>query len=214
MVHELGHVFGLSHTKQRGALQIFSEINVMASVFIESIMNRRTSPLFKTDLVVNPVFNVRYRPSDPPAWHCGSSHNRGYKLKEFFGVDNSWKCFGVKIMAEDLAVFASNDPSDPAQSRVIGRANLSNNTQSFGLVDDAIHFWLPPEQKMFPPGSRVHTPSYYIHEGVALYQTVSGQIQRQMSYSIDPRKSAPLGDDLKIGGILNGKLYIDLVEGI
>jgi methylglyoxal synthase len=79
-------------------------------------------------------------------------------------------------------------------------------------VDDAMHFWLPPEQKIFPQGSMVHTPSFYVYDEVATYQTVSGQIQRQMSLSLDPRKSSPLRDDLKIGGVLNGKLYIDLLN--
>lgn len=208
MVHELGHVFGLSHTKQKMKYFDDYQMNVMSTFFIETIMNGPSSRWYKVSSRANPVFSVRYRRNDPPAWHCGGSHNYGKKLKEFFGVDSSWKCFGIKVMAKDLAVFATNLES--SQSVLIGSATIASQTS--GLVDDAMHFWLPPEQTVFPKGSMVHTPSFYVYDEVATYQTVSGQIQRQMSLSLDPRKSSPLRDDLKIGGVLNGKLYIDLLN--
>ena len=212
MVHELGHVFGLSHTKQKMTYFDDYGMNVMSASFIETIMNGPSANWYKLSTHANPVFSLHYRLNESPAWICGGTNHYAEKLREFFGVDSSWKCFGIKVMAKDLAVFATNFES--SQDVLIGSATIGSQTS--GLVDDAMHFWLPPEQKIFNEpilGSRVHTPSFYVYDGVTTYQTVSGQIRRQMSYSLDPRKSSPLRDELKIGGILNGKLYIDLLNG-
>jgi hypothetical protein len=85
----------------------------------------------------------------------------------------------------------------------------------YGVWDSgSLTVFLPPEQRVFPNARKVHTPSYYVTDVVATYKNVAGDIERQMSYTLDPRATDPLQDDLKIGGVLDGKLYVNFKEGI
>jgi hypothetical protein len=107
------------------------------------------------------------------------------------------------------------DPSSPEILVGTARINTTNGRdQSFTLVTNAMHVFLPPEQRVFPNTRKVHTPSYYVTDVVATYKNVAGDIERQMSYTLDPRATDPLQDDLKIGGVLDGKLYVNLVENL
>lgn len=213
LVHELGHVFGLRHTTQRGEAG-----NVMAGDFIETIMAAGTARAFALDRVVNSVFRIRSRNTDIPTMECRLGPVPYLDaLKEFFGIDPSWKCFGTKIVDDGLEIYAKpgRDASEPEVLIGTARVNKPNGEeQSFTLVTDALHFWLPSEQLVFPGARRVYTPSYYVADSVATYRSVSGSVVRQMSFTLDPTKHDPLQDDLKIGGSLGDKLYINLKEGI
>ena len=203
LVHELGHVFGFGHSRQMGEKR-----NVMAHDFIEVMMRKEGAKQYKVDFQMNHVLKNRPRDGEIPV-DC-NSYDYMQPMRKFFGYDRNWNCYGFKLVDQGLEIHAG--PSG-GEVRKIGTAHFTSS--SFTLIRDAIHFWLPKEQKIFTPSPfRVHTPGHYIEETVAIYRSADGSVTRQMSITLDPTKDSPMNDDLKIGGVLEGKLFVNFLEGI
>jgi hypothetical protein len=207
VVHELSHVFGIPHSNNRGA-----EGNVTAYDFVDNILKKFNAWRFKTNLIVNPVFRAPNDFVSGPNYCRTSPADLYYLLKDFLGASRD-KCLEIKVSESGIKTFESvNGRLKPIGEAIVDR----KKRKSFTLISNAIHFWLPKEQTVFDNlvNGRINTPGYYRDQATATYRTYNGLIERQVTVAFDPTTNSPLGDDFKLGGIYQGKLYYNLVEGI
>lgn len=208
LVHELGHVFGVQHSRQTGGG------HVMAEDFIEHVTHVDMSSRYTYGFLANDVFKVRARSGYSMDCRTDPMNNLIH-LRKFFGFPVGGKCFGFQITANGIEVYTRFN----GQDLHVGTA-LKVKDKGFGLLRDAIHFWLPPEhaklpseQRLFDGKTHISTTPHWIEDEVAVYKDDTGTIERQMTYTLDPRNDSPRHDNLKIGGFMDGKLYVNLIEG-
>ncbi len=206
LIHELGHVFGLSHSVKSG------KASVMSDSFVEkTVSNSQNSPdLSNDELWPGPFFTVRPSFYSSYGMACGAKDSRFEVKRKFFGIDPSWPaCFGVKLGNKEIKIYGMKNIND-SQKTLIGTARFEN---SVGQIKDAIGLFLPVGQEVFA-NSPALVPGFNIEDQKAIYNSADHQIERKMFLTLDPTKNDPLGDDLKIGGIMDDLLYINLIEGL
>lgn len=205
LVHELGHVFGMQHTTQRAETK-----HVMAFDFVETILSKESAPRFVRDLNVAPIFQASHHPVGDGLVFCPGNSQRSRILRRFFGVPESEGCIEWTYAGGRFKVFVLR-----GLERVLWGESRSGDGLIFSLLSSAMNFWLPKEQTVFPANTKyVKTPSYYVTDGTSEYRSLDGATVRQMSFSFDPRADTSSGISVKFGGIMDGKLYANLIEGI
>lgn len=206
-IHELGHVFGLPHNAENP-----ENLQIMSHRFVEHILRRDKASGFPRDLSPKQIFKIRPKEGDFTNIVCSDNYRSRYlqKAKEFFGVNQAWRCFGTKLTNAGLEIWASESARTIFTPTQIGTLK---EVESFTLVTNAMIFWLPPEQTVFPHATRVNTPSYNVADISGKYISMDGITKRMLGMTIDPRKGDPLFDDLKISGELNERFYANLIEG-
>ena len=128
-------------------------------------------------------------------------------MAKFFDLPADSNCYSLKYVDKELQVWASADIH--SEMLHIGTARFEGKDAM--SVEPVVTLWLPDQQSVYPPNpnrhGRVLYGSFIQHSHrKGLYKTVSGQIERQISMI-----QSPSFDRNKIGGILDGKLLIDIL---
>lgn len=232
LIHELGHLFGVSHQK---------ELHIMMEDFLETLLafNSRQwvaeiwRNIERADLK-NEIFLFKYEPIalsgllcasvilEPPKGPITTPHfPRQFSptayysiLSDFFGFripDKGNTCFDGGLFKKNDKYFYQFSYTHNGKDYKVGR------TSELERQDDGyfnlISIWLPKSQKVFEnlwtaTESSIHIASFKpITYFKGEYRSYDGATSRPISI-----KAEPLGS-LTVGGILNGKYYFDVFRG-
>lgn len=207
LTHELGHVFGMQHS--RGMLELMDAQNV------EFLVQRKTIERMEHDVAQSPeaigelrrgFSSVRvFGPSEVfESIRCNFPFKDDSTKAKFFGIPADWKCFGIRITdGRQLEISAS--PTDADHMRLVGSlmpdvgASIASTTGILVKVTD--------RQRVFThlPNTEGHfvTPGYL--EGPIIKRTganghfvsVDGSTRRPLKFEIGPENK------LEMLGVMN-----------
>ena len=192
-VHELGHVFGLPHTKA----------GIMATDFVERLLDTGNTPEGSDHHF---VVKSSHQSSEKVRYMCFFEPLGNHIGGAFLGAPPQWSCLGTKLNRE-LEVWAAPNIDNLGSGYRLGRISIVRETIS---LKEAVSFWFPKDQEIFSQNERISLPSYQVREISGSYQTDDGIIVRPVGIVLDPREKDPLLKDLKISGLFRGVFYVNL----
>ncbi len=221
LIHEMGHVFGIQHN---------TDTYVMKENFPEDVINGGIDNFNSTENQFNNYSDIHlftYHESKFNFMLCSivgpiqpipkpkpiSALQKSVK-NQFFGQNEKDKCSGQFIEGQTFKFYSGERGSEllgEAQLRMQDLTDIANVFKSTELI----HFWIPPEQKVFSNISQ-HMNSQKITIAVfqpkqffkGTYKTLDGKIKRPIMLEVDNS-----GNITKISGYMNGEIYIDLQSG-
>ncbi len=208
LIHELGHVFGIPHLS--GSAVGFSGVATMSAGFPEWILNNklqigidpyRLPPFFQLDESQKVTIVDRCYDQDDQINHAA---------RTFFDIPNHWHCIKASYQGGLLSLYASREYKDHRE--LIGTATL--DAKGRYTIQDAITIWLPREQAVFPnhdaeSSGYVFSSWFFQTEKKGIYQSRRSPSKRPIMVTL-PRYFV----EGRIGGVLDGNLYLDLLSGI
>lgn len=217
LLHEVGHIFGLTHT---------TEFGLMHERFPETLVNARSAPSTAEVFKGFPRFHVFKYPDDPGPWvsrgSCGAvsspsssessrtaANNKVYwsePLKSFYGIPDDVQCIYFSLKNNTFVVDAKRVDGSRFQ---LGSASL-NRKDPWGGQESALSIYFPDQQRVYPgvaglqSGPRLQARTIF----KGLYKTANGKISREVGIIAQPFGM------YRVSGSLNGNLIVDVDEGI
>ncbi len=209
IVHELGHVFGLQHRGDAG--------QVMAAGYPEFVLNKlRATTLAKT-MSLPGYFAFNGELSDQICQTKGFNS----KFAEFFGIAEDTKCFGISLAKDQVTVTIGSGPSVMEVGKITLKPMPNYKTET------VVTLYLPEDQRIFKvvstyarilPGPARKTA---LIKGV--FKPRNSRSERNLLLVMPPDnvrsdkiiESAinPISSWPSIGGVLDGEMILDLMEG-
>lgn len=185
--HELGHVFGLTHSG--------SHEDLMGAGFPDYMISRS----LETPTPPTGIFRPTY------GSFIFSNCNLNHMLREFFGIDGV--CMRFSISANTIDVHQRMKFNDYRWRKV---GSIALNKPRRVRFEPAIQIWLPESQTLFPKEVREKKP--FITGPMIRHQQVTGvfvhdesAIRRRVYLHISPSET-------QIGGISDGVMIMDLMD--
>lgn len=222
VLHELGHVFGLTHSSagfdlmnERFPETIVAKTNVGAIDYLKKFPQPHVFGFSDAEDIGFGRGSCSAPPVPIPQHKekvtLEPVSNQGKTVAEiFYGL--SRPCYGSGFLKN---VFTVNATDADGKTHVAGTANMSRviicSLENRSGCEPSMLIWLPPQQKVFPneqsrlvDGPKKEKETVY--KGV--YVTVDGKSKRPIAIVF----SRALWD-VKISGTIHGKTYIDIDSG-
>jgi hypothetical protein len=208
LIHELGHVFGIPHLS--GSSVGFSGRAIMSAGFPEWLVNKKLK--VGIDPLRLPSFFQFDENQEVTIFdRCYDQDDQiNEAARAFFDIPNNWHCIKAIYQGGLFSLYASREYKD--QKELIGTAKL--DAKGRYTIQDALTIWLPREQAVFPDhdaesSGYVFSSWFFQTEKKGIYQSRLSSHKRPIivtlpQYFIDGR----------LGGVLDGNLYLDLLSGI